>query len=250
MAQYAAVPAQTRSRAGAAGGPVRSRRALREPSRFSLRTLAAAAAGALVAVAAIVGLAAAPLVVLSVAAVVLCAAVIRRPSGRRSEPAIFIPTVVVWGAVVALLLALGAASLQGVLGTWTAALSGLVAQERGHAPGPGGTTAGSSPTPSSAPSKVSPSSVPAAPSSPVPTATHTGTPTASTTPSAPAAAPTTAAATVTSAAAPAPAPAASAAPAPSPSPTPARECRPEEEQGLGGLLGGLPGTSPDGKSCS
>ena len=253
MAQYAAVPAHTRSRARTAHGPLRSRRALREPSRLSVRTVVVVAAGLLLAAAAVVGLSAAPLAVLVAAAAVLCAALVRKPSGRRSTTAAYVPTVVVWSAVVALILALGAASFQGLLGTWTSVLSSFVTQQRGPAPGQGGTTAGTSPSPSIRPTQVSPSSVPAAPPSRVPTATPTATPTASATPSPGAASPSAPAAPASSATAPAPSPAGSAAPVPSSSPSPTQHCRSEEEKGLGGLLGGLSGDSPEGgagDSCS
>ncbi len=197
------------------------------------------------------GLAAAPLVVLVVAGAVLCAALIWRPSGRRPATARYVPTALIWGAVVALLLALGAASLQGVLGAWTSALSGLTSPDPAPAPGVGGTTAGSSPSPSSPPPSVSPTALPPALASQAPTATPL--PTGS--PSSPAASPAAPGAAAPSAQAPAPAPARtiSATPAPSPPPSPTAECRTEGDEGIGTLLDGLPGYSSgggSGESCS
>jgi hypothetical protein len=122
--------------------------------RTRIRPLLWAAAG-LGAVLVVIGLAVAPAVVLVVAAAILGLALFWKSSAKRSAGSGFVPTAVVWGGVVTLVLALGATSAQGVVGAWSSAVSALASSAH-STPGPGGTTAVPSPPPSSATAPASP----------------------------------------------------------------------------------------------
>lgn len=80
-------------------------------------------------VAVVLGLAVAPLAVLVVAGLVLTAAIFWRSGAARSAGASVVPRVAVWTAVVALLLAIGSASVQGFVGSWTATLAGTAPRD-------------------------------------------------------------------------------------------------------------------------
>lgn len=205
-----------------------------------------AVAAALVAV---VGVVVAPVAVLVAAGVVLAAAVFWKSGSSRSAGSSVVPRPAVWAAVVALLLALGAVSLEGVTGSWDAALAGSAAHDRVAAaqvttPAEGATTplsaasAGSTPQPSGAVTTPGESEQPAATGQPEVPA-----------PAGPAAAP--AAPAVQSAVAPAPA-----APT-SPTATPSyKNCGALRAAGIQTLLRGQPGYSPrldrngDGIACN
>ncbi|WP_304442230.1 excalibur calcium-binding domain-containing protein [Sinomonas sp. R1AF57] len=144
----------------APSGPGEGLRERRERTRIRPLTALLAALAAGVAVA---GLVVAPAAVLAVAAVLLCLALFWKSSARRSAGSGFVPTAVVWGGIVALVLALGAASVQGVAGAWSSALSGLAAPA-GRAPAPGATTTQPAARPSS--TSAAPTSIPATPAAP------------------------------------------------------------------------------------
>ncbi|WP_430297201.1 excalibur calcium-binding domain-containing protein [Sinomonas sp. B1-1] len=199
---------------------------------------------ALAAGVAVAGLVVAPAAVLVVAAVLLCLALFWKSSARRSAGSGFVPTAVVRGGIVVLVLALGAASVQGVAGAWSSALSGLAAPA-GRVPAPGATATQPAVGPSSA--SAAPTSIPATTAAPeAPSAAPGQTPSAPPAPQ-----------PVSAAAAP-PAPAQTVAPAPArPAPTPSyKNCGALRAAGIATLTAGEAGYSlqldrnGDGIACN